>query len=61
MEVRAEVVLLKKERTDPEAKRALEQSLVLELAHGEDGVPTRMIHALETGERTVAEALGEAG
>ena len=35
--------------------------LGLELAHDAQGEPTRMIHALNSTERTVAEALGEAG
>ncbi len=33
----------------------------LELAHGADGRPTRMLHALDTRERTVAEALRDVG
>ena len=35
--------------------------LGLELAHNERGEPTRRIHALDTNERTLAEALQEAG
>lgn len=35
--------------------------LGLTLAHNDKGVPTRRIHALDTSERTVAEALKEAG
>jgi arylsulfatase A-like enzyme len=48
-------------RTEDFGKPSYLQKLNLALAHTEDGVPTRRIHALDTNERTIAEALGDAG
>ncbi|MGM0489318.1 MAG: arylsulfatase B [Planctomycetota bacterium] len=48
-------------RSEDFGKPSYLQMLDLSLARNEDGEPTRMIHALDANERTVAEALGEAG
>ncbi len=48
-------------RSEDFGKPTYLSKLGLKLAHNEHGVPTRMIHALDTRERTVAEALRGAG
>ena len=48
-------------RSEDFGKPSYLAKLGLELAHNERGEPTRRIHALDTDERTVAEALREAG
>ena len=48
-------------RSEDFGKPSYLAKLGLELAHNERGEPTRRIHALDTQERTVAEALQEAG
>jgi len=48
-------------RSEDFGKPSYLEKLGLTLAHNEDGVPTRRIHALDTNERTIAEALKEAG
>lgn len=48
-------------RSEDFGKPSYLAKLGLELAHNERGEPTRRIHALDTEERTVAEALQEAG
>ncbi len=48
-------------RSEDFGKPSYLKKLGLQLAHNERGEPTRMIHALDTRERTVAEALAEAG
>ena len=48
-------------RSEDFGKPSYLKALGLTLAHNEQGEPTRRIHALETNERTVAEALKEAG
>ena len=48
-------------RSEDFGKPSYLQKLGLTLAHGDDGVPTRRIHALPTEERTIAEALSDAG
>lgn len=48
-------------RTEDFGKPSYLQKLGLTLAINEHGVPTRRIHALDAAERTVAEALKEAG
>ncbi len=48
-------------RSEDFGKPTYLKKLGLELAHNERGVPTRMIQGLDTRERTVAEALRDAG
>ena len=48
-------------RSEDFGKPSYLEKLGLTLAHSDDGVPTRRIHALDTKERTIAEALKEAG
>ncbi len=48
-------------RSEDFGKPSYLRKLGLSLAHNENGEPTRRIHALDTRERTVAEALKEAG
>ena len=48
-------------RSEDFGKPSYLAKLGLELAHNDRGEPTRRIHALDTNERTVAEALKEAG
>lgn len=48
-------------RTEDFGKPSYLAKLGLELAHTKKGEPTRRIHALDTNERTIAEALKEAG
>ncbi len=48
-------------RSEDFGKPSYLAKLGLELAHNERGEPTRRIHALDTEERTVAEALQDAG
>jgi arylsulfatase A-like enzyme len=48
-------------RSEDFGKPSYLAKLGLELAHNERGEPTRRIHALDTKERTLAEALQEAG
>lgn len=48
-------------RSEDFGKPSYLAKLGLELAHNERGEPTRRIHALDTEERTVAEALQESG
>lgn len=48
-------------RTEDFGKPSYLAKLGLTLAHNDRGEPTRRIHALESEERTIAEALGEAG
>ncbi|MHC4703009.1 MAG: sulfatase-like hydrolase/transferase, partial [Planctomycetota bacterium] len=48
-------------RSEDFGKPSYLEKLGLTLAHNADGEPTRRIHALDTGERTIAEALKEAG
>lgn len=48
-------------RSEDFGKPSYLAKLGLELAHNDRGEPTRRIHALDTHERTVAEALKEAG
>jgi len=48
-------------RTEDFGKPSYLAKLGMELAHNEHGEPTRRIHALDTEERTVAEALRDAG
>ncbi|WDI42728.1 arylsulfatase B [Bremerella sp. P1] len=48
-------------RTEDFGKPSYLAKLGLELAHTKSGEPTRRIHALDTNERTIAEALQEAG
>ena len=48
-------------RSEDFGKPSYLKKLGLTLATGSDGLTTRRIHALDTGERTVAEALKEAG
>jgi len=48
-------------RSEDFGKPSYLAKLGLKLAHNERGEPTRMIHALDTNERTVAEVLREAG
>ena len=48
-------------RSEDFGKPSYLEKLGLTLAHNDDGVPTRRIHALDTNERTIAEALKEAG
>ena len=48
-------------RSEDFGKPSYLKALGLTLAHNERGEPTRRIHALDTRERTIAEALGEAG
>lgn len=48
-------------RSEDFGKPSYLAKLGLELAHNERGEPTRRIHALDTDERTIAEALKEAG
>jgi arylsulfatase A-like enzyme len=48
-------------RSEDFGKPSYLKALGLTLAHNERGEPTRRIHALDTDERTVAEALKEAG
>ena len=48
-------------RSEDFGKPSYLKALGLTLAHNEQGEPTRRIHALDTNERTVAEALQEAG
>ena len=48
-------------RTEDFGKPSYLAKLGLTLAKNEEGVPTRRIHALDAGERTVAEALKDAG
>ncbi len=48
-------------RSEDFGKPSYLAKLGLELAHTESGEPTRMIHALDTEERTLAEALQETG
>lgn len=48
-------------RSEDFGKPSYLAKLGLELAHNERGEPTRRIHALDTEERTVAEALRDAG
>ncbi len=48
-------------RTEDFGKPSYLAKLGLELAHTPSGEPTRRIHALDTNERTLAEALQEAG
>ncbi|MCH1497380.1 MAG: sulfatase-like hydrolase/transferase, partial [Rubripirellula sp.] len=48
-------------RSEDFGKPSYLAKLGLELAHNERGEPTRRIHALDTSERTIAEALKEAG
>ena len=48
-------------RSEDFGKPSYLKALGLTLAHNEKGEPTRRIHALDSGERTVAEALKEAG
>ena len=48
-------------RSEDFGKPSYLAKLDMTLAHLPDGTPTRRIHALDTGERTVAEALHEAG
>lgn len=48
-------------RSEDFGKPSYLNRLGLELAHNERGEPTRMVHALDTHERTVAEALQEEG
>ena len=48
-------------RSEDFGKPSYLKALGLTLAHNERGEPTRRIHALDTNERTLAEALQEAG
>jgi len=48
-------------RSEDFGKPSYLKKLNLTFAHNADGVPTRRIHALDTRERTIAEALKEAG
>jgi arylsulfatase A-like enzyme len=48
-------------RSEDFGKPSYLKKLGLTLAHTEEGEPTRRIHALDTNERTIAEALKEAG
>jgi arylsulfatase A-like enzyme len=48
-------------RSEDFGKASYLEKLGLTLPRNEDGVPTRRIHALDTAERTIAEALKEAG
>lgn len=48
-------------RSEDFGKPSYLEKLGLTLAHNNEGVPTRRIHALHTNERTIAEALKEAG
>ncbi len=48
-------------RSEDFGKPSYLKALGLTLAHNERGEPTRRIHALDTDERTIAEALKEAG
>jgi len=48
-------------RSEDFGKPSYLAKLGLELAHNEKGEPTRRIHALDTNERTIAEALKESG
>jgi arylsulfatase A-like enzyme len=48
-------------RSEDFGKPSYLKKLGLTLAHNERGEPTRRIHALDSGERTIAEALREAG
>ncbi len=48
-------------RSEDFGKPSYLERLGLTLAHNEAGEPTRRIHALDARERTIAEALGEAG
>jgi len=48
-------------RSEDFGKSSYLRKLGLTLAHTEQGEPTRRIHALDTDERTIAEALREAG
>lgn len=48
-------------RSEDFGKPSYLKKLGLTLAHNEQGEPTRRIHALDTAERTIAEALKEAG
>ncbi|MGE3803773.1 MAG: arylsulfatase, partial [Gemmataceae bacterium] len=48
-------------RSEDFGKPSYLERLGLKLAHNERGEPTRMIHALDTRERTVAEVLKDAG
>ncbi len=48
-------------RSEDFGKPSYLNALGLTLAINDDGVPTRRIHALDTSERTIAEALSEAG
>ena len=47
-------------RSEDFGKPSYLKALGLTLAHTEDGEPTRRIHALDTNERTIAEALRDA-
>jgi len=48
-------------RSEDFGKPSYLEKLGLTLAHNDEGVPTRRIHALDANERTIAEALKEAG
>jgi len=48
-------------RSEDFGKPSYLAKLQLELAHNEQGQPTRMLHGLDTQEETVAEVLGDAG
>ncbi|MEM9368567.1 MAG: arylsulfatase [Planctomycetota bacterium] len=48
-------------RSEDFGKPSYLAKLGLELAHNDQGEPTRRIHALDSGERTIAEALRDAG
>jgi len=48
-------------RSEDFGKPSYLKALGLTLAHNDRGEPTRRIHALDTSERTIAEALKEAG
>ena len=48
-------------RSEDFGKPSYLEKLGLTLAHNDEGVPTRRIHALDTNERTIAEALKETG
>ena len=48
-------------RSEDFGKPSYLAKLGLKLAHNDRGEPTKRIHALDTNERTVAEALKEAG
>lgn len=48
-------------RSEDFGKPSYLKKLGLELAHDQDGTPTRMLHGLDTSEHTIAEALRDAG